>query len=282
MACPPYHGPVSDQPPPRRLVRHDLVTSGGRALYVYGALRGEPRDPSEGPEVGDDRALHRRLDRLSGTWVAVSPSRNVRPHSRVDVVCPLCPGGAELAFGYEAAVFENRFPSLVASPPPAGPDPRRAPSVGRCEVVLYTEHHEGSLATLSPEELANVIGIWRDRTAALWADRRHRVVMPFENRGEAVGATLSHPHGQLYAFDHLPPVIADRVEAARTHAAGGDCLGCAVVRDDEDLGRDVLDRPPLVTLDVIRFVRVRPAHASKYGWIRTVRNGERWFTVVRS
>lgn len=221
-------------PPPRFLVRHDLPTSGGRYLLVYGELRGEPPRDEAGAPLGDPAALHQRLDRLTGTWVAVSPSRNVRPHSSVDAGCPLCPGGPELPFPFEAAVFENRFPTLRSAPPPVGGDPRLARSVGRCEVVLYTAHHDGSLATLDPEELANVVAVWRDRTAELWADPRHRFVMPFENRGEAVGATLTHPHGQLYAFDRLPPFVAVREEASRAHRiATGGCLGCAVVAEDE-------------------------------------------------
>lgn len=240
-AVPPYDiGPTShgDHVPepiatPRLLPRHDLPTTGGRYLLVYGDLLGEPPrdDPSRPEEVA---RLQQRLDRLTDTWIAVSPARNVRPHSSLDRSCPLCPGGPELPFPYRAAVFENRFPSLRADPPPVPDDARFAPSIGRCEVVLYTQEHTGSLATLSPDELANVVAIWRDRTADLWADERHRFVMPFENRGEPVGATLSHPHGQIYAFDHLPPLVALRAEAARAHALanGGECLGCRVVAED--------------------------------------------------
>jgi UDPglucose--hexose-1-phosphate uridylyltransferase len=97
--------------------------------------------------------------------------------------------------------------------------------------VLYTENHVGSLATLSPEELARVVAVWRDRTTELWADPHHAFVMAFENRGEAVGATISHPHGQIYAFDRLPPFIAGRVSAIANPPADreGACVVCDVV-----------------------------------------------------
>lgn len=239
---PPYDiGPTSHgdhvsepTPTPRLLPRYDLPTTGGRYLLVYGDLVGDP--PRDDPDVVEEPArLQERLDRLTGTWIAVSPARNVRPHSSIDRGCPLCPGGPEVPFAYRAAVFENRFPSLRGDPPPVPADPRFARSIGRCEVVLYTQEHTGSLATLTPDELANVVAVWRDRAADLWADERHRFVMPFENRGEAVGATLSHPHGQIYAFDHLPPLVALRVDAVHAHASvnGGECLGCRVVAEDD-------------------------------------------------
>ncbi len=104
-----------------------------------------------------------------------------------------------------------------------------APSLGRCEVVLYTDRHAGSLATLDPAELARLVAIWADRSGDLWSDRRHAFVMIFENRGAAVGATLSHPHGQIYAFDRVPPLVAARVAALVRHRTRtGACLGCAL------------------------------------------------------
>jgi UDPglucose--hexose-1-phosphate uridylyltransferase len=230
----------------RTLRRHDLATTGDRYLLVYGELRGDP--PSAEDPAADHSGLHKRLDRLSDSWVAVSPARNVRPHASIDKRCPLCPGGAELPFGYEAAVFENRFPAFRAHPPAVGADPRLAPSLGRCEVVLYTERHEGSLATLTPAELANVVAVWRDRSLDLWSDPNHRFVLTFENRGEGVGATLSHPHGQIYAFDHLPPLIAARVEALRAgRTRTGACLSCLVVAEDDASDRVVVANP---TFDV--------------------------------
>jgi UDPglucose--hexose-1-phosphate uridylyltransferase len=228
------------------LDRHELRHRDGRRLLIYGDLRGSLADePTPAPESS---SLHKRFDRLSATWIAVSPARNARPNAPSRAVpeaslgvegetvgssCPLCPGGPEVPFSYEAAVFENRFPSLVADPPAVPVDSRISPSQGRCEVVLYTERHDGSLASLSPRELARLVAIWRDRAAELWADARHRYVMLFENRGRLVGATISHPHGQIYAFDHVPPLIAARAETlARHRERTGRCLSCEVVADD--------------------------------------------------
>lgn len=223
---------------PAVVPRHDLCRADGRPLYIYGALRGDlagdPLQPSPLP------ALQQRYDALSDTWIAISPARNQRPNSALEarkrraVACPLCPGGPEVPFSYEAAVFENRWPSFVASPPPVEDGPRYAPSLGRCEVVLYTDAHVGSLATLDGAALARVIAIWRDRSAALWAVPGHAFVMVFENRGEAVGATISHPHGQIYAFDRLPPFVAARAAVLGRHRASADtCLTCQVIAADD-------------------------------------------------
>ena len=219
------------------LTRHDLRRADGRRLFIYGELRGQL--PADDAAPAGRAQLHQRYEALTDTWVAVSPSRNVRPSDSTGpdgatrAACPLCPGGPEIPFGYDAAVFENRFPTFVEDPPQVADHPFVAPSQGRCEVVLYTSRHEGSLGTLSATELARVIAMWRDRSSELWSDARHRYVMAFENRGEAVGATLTHPHGQIYAFDRMPPVIAQRTAALERHrAATGECLTCSVVAGD--------------------------------------------------
>ncbi len=229
---------------PLPLPRTTFAQPDGREIHVYGAVRGTP--PPDAPR-SEPTALHMRRDELSASWVAVSPARNVRPHSSAPTgsgtvpgspaerySCPLCPGGPELAFSYDAAVFGNRFPSFTLDPPPRSDpaDPRFAPSLGACEVVMFTERHEGNFATLTPAETARVVAVWRDRTAELWADERLALVLPFENRGGEIGATLSHPHGQIYAFGHVPPWIERRVAAlADGRARTGACVACGVVAE---------------------------------------------------
>jgi UDPglucose--hexose-1-phosphate uridylyltransferase len=226
------------------LLRHELAHDDGRRVFVYGRLPPGASLTRLGAETGLG-GIHKRLDLLTGEWVAISPTRNVRPldtaeRSADEDGCPVCPSGIELPFPYEAAVFENRFPSFVAEPPPPPADDLAAPSRGRCEVVIYTSRHDTCFGQLAPVELGRLLAIWVDRSRELWADERHEFVLIFENRGAEAGATMSHPHGQIYAFDHLPPVTAAKAEAHRRYRVQkARCLGCDVVSRESSSPRVV-------------------------------------------
>jgi UDPglucose--hexose-1-phosphate uridylyltransferase len=233
------------------LRRHDLLHPDGRTFHVYGDAVGSLDGQS--PETGFDVShLHRRYDRLRDEWVLISPARNKRPGGKIagggDDACPLCPGGPELPWPYALAVFDNRFPSMAPNAPcpvasgfgPTGqPSAPVASSAGRCQVVVYSGAHDGSFATLPPSQFLAVLAVWRERTSALWA-AGSRYVMAFENRGMAVGATLTHPHGQMYAFDHEPPTIGAKRAAHDLHRSNhGTCLGCTLLAEDAAGGRVV-------------------------------------------
>ena len=210
------------------LARHELFHADGRRLLVYGALGGSLDDK---PARDKPPAIHKRLDVVTGAEVGIAPARNTRPlDSAAETAepCPFCPGGTEVPFPYEAAVFDNLFPSFRPDPPPPpAVDGPTSPALGRCEVVLYTQRHEASLGRLSPTELGRVLAVWIDRAHELWSDPAHAYVCVFENRGSEVGATISHPHGQIYALDHVPPITAAKATAHRRHRElAGRCLSC--------------------------------------------------------
>jgi len=113
--------------------------------------------------------------------------------------CPFCPGGLEAPAPYRVRWFANRWPAM--------PDER-------CEVVLYSPDHRASLATLGPAGCAGVVQLWAERTVALGSRPDVAYVLVFENRGPAVGATIDHPHGQIYAYPSVPPVPARELDAS--------------------------------------------------------------------
>jgi len=129
-----------------------------------------------------------RLDPHLGTVVHVVGTRQARPNLP-NTGCPFCVGGREAPDPYTVRWFHNRWPAM--------PDER-------CEVLLYTPDHDASLASLGVAGVRRVIDLWADRTAALSARADVAFVLVFENRGAEVGATIAHPHGQIYAYDHVP------------------------------------------------------------------------------
>ena len=139
----------------------------------------------------------RRVDPFLGTPVHVVTARQDRPNLPSDE-CPFCVGGREAPDQYSVRAFPNRWPALAE---------------GRCEVVLYTPEHDASFSSLGAGGARQVIDLWADRTTALSALDDVEFVLIFENRGTEVGATISHPHGQIYAFDHVPPRPHRRFEA---------------------------------------------------------------------
>jgi UDPglucose--hexose-1-phosphate uridylyltransferase len=148
-----------------------------------------------------------RSDELTGSVVVVVGGRQQRPH-RPSMACPFCVGGLEAPEPYDVKSFVNRWPSF--------PD-------GRSEVVLYTPDHDATFPDLGRHGARRVVDLWTERTAALGARPDVAYVLVFENRGAEVGATISHPHGQIYAFTEVP--AAPLAELRR--AARGDCPLCA-------------------------------------------------------
>ncbi len=137
----------------------------------------------------------RRVDPLTGHEVWVVGSRQARPNLP-STGCPFCPGGIEAPEDYDVRWFRNRWPAM--------PD-------NRCEVVLYTPDHDATFASLGVAGARKVVDLWAERTAELGARDDVAYVLVFENRGADVGATIPHPHGQIYAYDEVPRlVLAER------------------------------------------------------------------------
>ena len=155
----------------------------------------------------------RRIDALTGVEVIIASHRQQRPNLPA-TGCPFCVGGLESPDPYDVRSFTNRWPTL---------------GDGRAEVILFSPDHDQSLGGLGPHGVRSVIDLWAQRTEALGSRDDVKYVLVFENRGADVGATISHPHGQLYAFDHVPPVPANELRIAEER---GSCAICGEQPDD--------------------------------------------------
>lgn len=178
---------------------------------------------------------HRRRNPLTGEWVLVSAHRVARPwqgqHESpaseerpvYDPGCYLCPGntrasGATNPHYATTYAFPNDFPALVPDVGPVAPSPaplfRSEPQAGTCRVLCFSPRHDLDLGELATDALVAVVDMWAEQTAEL--GRTYRWVQVFENRGEAMGASNPHPHGQVWAGTALPNVAVaeDRHQAA--------------------------------------------------------------------
>jgi UDPglucose--hexose-1-phosphate uridylyltransferase len=202
--------------------KHAAKLSDGRDLFYFddagsdlpATRKPDRREPADRPEVAQ-----MRLDSLTSEWVSVAAHRHARAFLPPANQCPLCPSTddnlSELPDRFDVAVFENKSPSF-------GPELLSAvdldfahvdglelgatrKSVGRCEVVVFSPEHLGSLGALPVERVKTVIDALADRTEHLQSLAGVMQVFPFENRGQEIGVTLHHPHGQIYAYPFVTP-----------------------------------------------------------------------------
>jgi len=138
-----------------------------------------------------------RRDELTGVQVVVAAARQDRPNQPGDG-CPFCVGGLEAPDPYDTRWFPNRWPTFAD---------------GRSEVHLFSPDHGATLATLGRDALVRVVDLWAERTAALGGRDDVAYVLLFENAGAEVGATISHPHGQAFAYTDVPDVPARELAA---------------------------------------------------------------------
>ncbi len=138
-----------------------------------------------------------RIDPTLGTTVHIVGTRQKRPNLP-STGCPFCIGGLEAPEPYDVRWFTNRWPAMDGE---------------RCDVVLYTPDHDASFWSLGADGARKVVDLWADRTRDLGRRDDVDYVLVFENRGPEVGATIAHPHGQIYGYDHVPSRQSRRLEA---------------------------------------------------------------------
>jgi UDPglucose--hexose-1-phosphate uridylyltransferase len=155
----------------------------------------------------------RRRNPLTGQQVVVVGGRQTRPNLPSQS-CPFCPGGLEAPEAYDVRWFANRWPSF--------PDER-------CQIVLYTSEHDATFWSLGVGGARRVVDLWAKRTSALGGRPDIEYVLVFENRGAEVGATIPHPHGQIYAFDFVPPAPQAELASATCAICSADTAGDRLV-----------------------------------------------------
>ena len=198
-------------------------------------------DPTEHP--------HRRKNLLTGEWVLVSPHRTKRPwqgqvektpsdhRPAYDPKCYLCPGNERAGGKYNPQytntfVFENDFAALL----PAGPQGdvsqgeffQARGETGRARVICFSPRHDLTLPEMAVSEIRAVVDVWAEQISELGSLPGINYVQLFENKGEVMGCSNPHPHGQLWANHSIPQEPAKEEVQQRAYYAAKGSLWCPI------------------------------------------------------
>jgi UDPglucose--hexose-1-phosphate uridylyltransferase len=205
---------------------------------------------------------HRRYNPLTGSWVLVSPHRTKRPwQGKIEKVteekskqyqpdCYLCPGNARAGGLTNPAytntfVFTNDFSALVPDVPTGdfshGPLLKARAEQGLCKVVCFSSRHDLTIAEMEVGEIRKVVDVWVREYAELGALDFINYVQTFENKGEIMGCSNPHPHGQIWAQTSIPDEPAKEGESQFTyHRDNGECLLCNYLQQELSLGERLI------------------------------------------
>ncbi len=200
-----------------------------------------------------------RKDYILDRWVIYSEGRGARPkeftHAPETVkegTCFFCPGGEALTPGelgrigtkqkWRVRWFANKFPALE----PAGqPKPKtdnrfftHAANYGYHEVIVETPDHAKQLADLSPNEIADVLGVYQNRVAELSKKKSIAYVSVIKNHGYHAGTSIVHSHSQVFATAFVPPEVQEKVEARRRFLK---CPHCDIVKAETNSARQCFE-----------------------------------------
>ncbi len=179
-----------------------------------------------------------RWNPLLKTWTMVAVDRQTRPLMPKDW-CPFCPGSGRVPDDYEVLKYDNDFP--VLSPNPSKVEAldsyvyQREEAQGKCEVILYSPDHRRHLYQLPIEHIRKLVDLWVERIDEISKDRKVQYVFPFENRGEEVGVTMPHPHGQIYGYPFIPLKIKTELDSAKEYyEKRNKCLICEMNEEESE------------------------------------------------
>ncbi len=179
-----------------------------------------------------------RWNPLLGTWTMVASNRKFRPHMPKDW-CPFCPGpDSKVPDDFDVYKYDNDFPALTLTPEvptvETGSFYKTQENYGKCEVILYSPKHTAKFYELSEDHIVKLYDLIIQRWDELSQDKKIKYIFPFENKGEAVGVTMPHPHGQLYGYSFVPQKITTELDNAQAYyEKEGRCIFCAMNEEEK-------------------------------------------------
>ena len=203
----------------KKVYQRNFIRNDKKELILFGYKQHNENAGKE-LEVTKIPKPHMRWNPAREQWITYSKVRKDRTFFPPKKYCPLCPGAnldfpTEIPFAdFEIAVFPNRWASFNSNGKNIKLENiKTKASKGECEVVVYSSEHESTLAEMSISRIELLINVWVDRYKKLLKNKDVKYVLPFENRGKECGVTLHHPHGQIYAYPFIPPIIKKEIES---------------------------------------------------------------------
>ncbi len=203
----------------KKIYKRNFVRNDNKKLILFG-YNDHNEEACSQIEVGEIPKPHMRWNPSREEWVTYSAERKNRTSFPPKEYCPLCPGAnlkypTEIPFAnFEVAVFPNRWASFNSNGEKINLEIIKSkPSNGECEVVVYSSEHLSTISDMPLDRIELLTQVWIDRYINLLKNDSIKYVLPFENRGKECGVTLHHPHGQIYAYPFIPPVIETEIRA---------------------------------------------------------------------
>lgn len=193
-----------------------------------------------------------RYNPLTKDWVMIASHRQNRPQMPKDW-CPFCPGSGKVPDNFTVYKYDNDFPALSQNPPPpddVGTDLfKTKEAYGKCEVILYSPNHTNTLPELSVPHIRELVDLWTERFEELRRDERIKYIFIFENRGDVVGVSMPHPHGQIYGYSYIPKKLEVEIESGLEYLSKtGNCLFCDILKNEvEAKDRIVFENEDFIT-----------------------------------
>lgn len=177
-----------------------------------------------------------RWNPLTKDWVMIASHRQARPNMPKDW-CPFCPGSGKVPDEFDVLKYDNDFPALSQNPPM--PDDvatdffKTSEAYGKCEVILYSPGHTVTMPELSDSHMRKLIDLWCERFEDIRKDEKIKYIFIFENRGEVVGVSMPHPHGQIYGYSFIPKKIELEAASAKEYYSDkNECIYCDTLKNE--------------------------------------------------
>lgn len=185
-----------------------------------------------------------RYNPLLKDWVMIASHRQNRPQMPENW-CPFCPGSGKVPEKFTVLKYDNDFPALSQTPP--APDDvateffKTKEAYGKCEVILYSPEHTVTLPELPTSHIRELVDLWTERYIEISSDEKIKYILIFENRGDVVGVTMPHPHGQIYGYSYIPKKLEIELSSCKEYKEEkGSCMICDMTKSELDFSERVI------------------------------------------